>query len=649
MEGSKKHRKSLFDAKIFSSAVRSANVKLFPEGALGYFIGPTLALLTNSILSGNFNRYMSDVLGMTTWAKDFFNWLPVISVIFVVLGNILVGRLMDHSRSKAGKARPLLLLAIPVCIIALLFLFVFTPFPADRSAGASNIALLVLIAIGYNLWFAVAYPLYFTPHSALVNLSTRNSKDRSFLATISNATALAAMGLCSMVLPFFMNKLFVEKDTEAGKVVDALASFNNWKIFVIALMIITFVGAVIEFLFTRERVTEESFGMQNLETKKATPIGKQAKVCFKDKFWWIILVFFFLYQLGGMVKNVSQTYYCYTMFFDAAKNEYSVTYGGQLQGTLSIIGAVPTALGMVIAWPLSNKIGKGKAILFGAIISTIGGAIGFIAPDNFIVVTVSFVVKALGSTPAMYLSLALLADILDHQEAVHGVRTDGLTMTVYGAIMAGMTGIATGILNVVLSNTGYDPSLGQEGLHNAAIASAMPWVFIGVETICYALIAVLFIFMGVEKFSSIDHKAIVKDQKAKAAEDGVEYVDTATRMAREEEEAKAAAETARIAELKKKCEKNNLNFEEEEAKYQKTAAEKQAAAEAKKRAAEEKKAAALKAKEEKFAALPEEKKAQIARKAELKAKKKAEKDAAILKEFNAIRQKNNQPVLTSEE
>ena len=640
-----KQKKSVFDNPLLSTKIKSANAKLFPEAALGYFLGPTLALLTNSILAGNFNRYMSDVLGMTTWASAFFNWLPVVSVIFVVLGNILVGRLMDHSKTKAGKARPLLLLAIPLCIVALLFLFVFTPYPENVEAGASNIALLILIAIGYNLWFAVAYPMYYTSHASLVNLSTRSSKDRSLLATIANATSLSAMGLSSMILPFFNGLLFVEKEVDGATVIDRAASFSHWKVFVIALMIITFVGAVMEYYFTRERVTEETFG-QSLEVKKSTPISKQAKVCFKDKFWVIMIVFFFLYQLGGMLKNVSQTYYCYTMFADSNGN-YSVTYGGQLQGTLSIIGAIPTALGMVIAWPLSNKIGKGKAILFGAILAVVGGAIGYIDPTSFGIVTASFVVKALGSTPAMYLSLALLADILVHQEAMHGVRTDGLTMTIYGAIMAGMTGIATGVLNIVLSGVGYDPANGV--VSSEAIRSAMPWIFIGGETICYALIAIIFIFMGVEKFSKFDHKAIVKDQRAVAEAEGREYVDPATVLARQEAEFNVKADEERKANLKAKCEKKGLNFEEEEAKYQQAKADKEAAAAAKKAAAEEKKAAAAKAKQDKIDALGEAEKAKYYADKEAKVKKAAEKEAAILAEFNKIRQQYDKPVLEAEE
>ena len=53
-----------------------------------------------------------------------------------------------------------------------------------------------------------------------------------------------------------------------------------------------------------------------------------------------------------------------------------------------------------------------------------------INPHNFVIVTVSFIIKALGSTPAMYLQLALLADVYDHQEALHGFRTDGFSMTI---------------------------------------------------------------------------------------------------------------------------------------------------------------------------------------------------------------------------
>ena len=691
-----KAKKSFFENPLLSTKIKSAKAKLFPEGVLGYFIGPTLALIANSVLSGYFNMYMSNVLDITSWlgkfGSAFFTWLPVISVIMVVAGNILVGRLMDHLKTRAGKARPLILLSIPLAVLALLILFVFSPLPKNDT---ERIVSLVLIAIGYNMWFAIAYPVYYTSHAALVNLSTRNSKDRSLLATISNATALAAMGLCTMILPFFLGLLFVyqmdpaivsqtegalavfnadyvkalgglfdgtykitladgtkiaveanpelyalfdpEKFTipvallatvagfktgfggtlevgkeagkfdlysgalsyytnsEGGALYDQDASYKHWKIFVIALMVAVALGALVEYYFTRERITEESLNSGTIETKKkATPIGQQAKVCFKDKFWIIIIAFFFLYQLGGMIKNVSQLYYCQAMFPND-NGIYTTESGGFWSGQLAIYGAIPTALGMVIAWPLANKIGKGRAILFGAILAVIGGVIGFIpsfismgTTASFAVVVTSFIIKALGSTPAMYLSLALLADILDHQEAKHGFRTDGLTMTIYGAIMAGMTGIATGIMNGVLSAVGYSTT----NVSSPAIRTAMTWIFIGGETMCYVGILVIFIFMGVEKYIKEDHEAIKERQKAEALARGEEWIEPEERMRREEEESNRLAEEARIAQLKAKCEKKGLNFEEEEAKYQAKVEAKRQAAEAKKQAAEAKKKAA---------------------------------------------------------
>ena len=562
-------KKSIFDR--LPSLIKKSNVTLIPEGAIGYLIGPTLALVANSVLSNYFNKYMTDVLNINSWASEFFKWLPVVSVIFVVLGNIIVGRLMDKSTSRAGKARPLLLISVPISFLALLILFVISPLATDTINTSGQSLALVCIAIGYNLWFAIAYPMYYTPHAALVSLSTRNSKDRTLLATLSNATMLAAMGLSTMILPFFLSLLFVPQTTnlpegavllESGEyaldgvvLYDAVASYNHWKIFVIALTAITVLGALVEFMFTRERVTEESMAQnEGAAPAKALPIGQQAKICFSDKFWIIMMVFFFCYQLGGMAKNVSQLYFCQAMFPNA-DGVYTIANGGNISGFLAIIGAIPTAIGMVAAPILANKIGKGKAIFCGAALAVAGGLLGLFAPDNLILVYVSFILKALGSTPAMYLSMALLADVLDHQEAIHGKRTDGLTMTIYGAIMAGMTGVATGILNIVLSNVNY----AADNISSQAIRGAMPWVFIGVETFCYLVIFLIFIFMGVEKFGKFDHEAIVIDQKAAAAAEGRKYISAEEKIRLEEGEEAYQAELKRQADAKAAEEKRLSN------------------------------------------------------------------------------------------
>ena len=124
-------KKSIFENPILSSKIKSANAKLFPEALVGYFLGPTLAILSSSVLNNYLIQYFTDVLGVNSWgpwATTFLTLLPILSAILVVIGNIVVGRVMENNKTRAGKARPLLLLAIPLIVLALLVLFVFMPY-----------------------------------------------------------------------------------------------------------------------------------------------------------------------------------------------------------------------------------------------------------------------------------------------------------------------------------------------------------------------------------------------------------------------------------------------------------------------------------------------------------------------------------------
>ena len=512
-------RSSIFDNSIFRARVDKEKAKIFPEGGLGYLVGPVLALISNSFIAAYLQKYYTDVLGLNKWAPFFLVLLQLVSVIFIVAGNIIVGKIMNKLNSKAGRARPLLLISIPLIILAFFVMFFFTPFPDLAAGEKKNFVTLLMVALGYNLYFAVGYPFYYTSHSALVGLSTRDSKARGLLATLSNAAVLGSMGACTMALPFFLDKLF-NQPTKAYEVFKWVA---------LVLVIITLIGTILEFIFTRERVTEEQQemeGQKKQEEVKAVKTSEQWRICRKDKFWWIMIAFFLLYQLGGMLKNCSQLYYCNSLWglsSDVTKQtaEGVNALGGAKSGFLAIIGAVPTALGMLVVWPLSNKIGKGRLILFGALLAVVGGVLGIIAGNNYALAIVAFIIKALGGAPAMYISLALLADVSDHQEAKHKIRCDGLSMSIYGAIMVSMTGIANAIISGVLSATGYDATAGDGGylaavsMTSNAVKTSMTWIFFGGEAICFAAIAIMFLFMNVEKHSKEDHD-ILEARKAEA-------------------------------------------------------------------------------------------------------------------------------------
>ena len=659
-----KTKKSFFETRLMRSKIKSRTVSLFPEAGLGYLLGPILALVGNGVVNIWLIQYWDKVLGLGTWAPLFETLLPIISAIVIVIGNLFVGRLMERKPSMAGKARPLILISMPFVLVAMLALFL-VPFPkAAEEVGGGNFAdggLLasIFIAIGYNLYYAIAWPIYYTSHSALVSLSTRDGGKRGLLGTAIMAAQLGAAGVSGMFGGLLVDLLGLMPKYEYGKLVDgtlktittsdlaeaqAAGAYNTvisradanskWVILMIVMIAALIVGCLLEYFFTRERITEENVktaraaaakGDDKAEVKKVT-MGQQVKICVKDKYWWFLMIFWFLYQFGGMMKNNGMSFYS-----DA------LTGGFTVSSVINTVGAIPTALGMVIVWPIAAKLTKSKTIALGGIVAALAASAAFTAlplagnPDNIGAITgisvASFCIKALGTAPAMYISMALMANVLDHQEAVHGVRTDGFTMAVYGSIMVAMSGLCNGIIVGLNSITPVDA---RPVLHT--------FIAFGVEGICYLIIAIMFIFMSVEKFTNVDNKAIVADQKAEVLAAGGEWVEPEERARLEEEENARLVEEARVEQLKIDCEKKHLDFDAENAKFleQKKAADEKAAA---------KKAAAEAKKQAKLDAMSQEQKDAMAKKEAEKKEKQAAKDAVALQELNKIREGIGRPAI----
>lgn len=614
-------KKSVFETPLLSTKIKSSSVKLFPEAGLGYLLGPMLALMNNGVVNMWLSQYWDKVLQLDAL---FMTLLPIISAVIIIIGNLVVGKLMERKPSIAGKARPLILLAMPIIAVSLLVLFII-PLPESAGGSFNNLLASILVAVGYNLYYAIAWPIYYTSHSALVNLSTRDGGKRGLLSTLVMAAQLGASGISGMAGGILVQLLGLLPDAEQG--ITAEMANQKWTILMVIMIACLILGCLLEYYFTRERITEEN--VKNSEVKegdestaKKISMGEQIKICVKDKYWWMIIIFFFLYQFGGQMKNNDLSFYSQAMLGGASQTG--------LASLINTVGAIPTALGMAIVWPIAAKLTKSKTITLGCILAFVGSLIAFITlmppfvGNEAAIMTipvVSFIVKALGTAPAMYISLALLANILDHQEAIHGKRTDGFTMAVYGSIMVCMAGVCNGI---ILGINAITPAENQKLVHTI--------LSYGVEGVCYLVMGIMFIFMNVEKFTKLDNKAIHADQKAECEANGKVWVTPEERAKQEEEENARLVEEARIVELKSVCAKKGLNFDEENAKYLAEKAVKDKEAAEKKAADEAKKAAKAKAAEEAYEALPAEKKAEI----------KAKEDS-ILAEFNAIRVANGKP------
>ena len=188
----------LFNNPILKTKITSDDVKI-PEMLIGYLVAPLCAMLANSIFSAYLTRYYADVIGLTDSQFGVFSMmLPIISAIVVVAGNLFVGQLIDNTRTPAGKARPYLLLSAPVMAVAIILLFL-TP-GGDNPQATNYLMKMVWIAVSFNLFYSIGYPCYYTAHRSMVALSTRNGNQRGLLATLSNASMVAAAGVGASIL-----------------------------------------------------------------------------------------------------------------------------------------------------------------------------------------------------------------------------------------------------------------------------------------------------------------------------------------------------------------------------------------------------------------------------------------------------------------
>ena len=460
------------------------------EKWLGYLLGPAGALLLNAVLATYLNVYYTDVLDLTSlWGGAFLAIFPIISKVVDAITNIIMGQVIDRTRTKEGKARPWLLLSaflVPVTGILL-----FTVPQANDTVKA------IWIIASFNLFYSFAYTIFSMSHSLMVPLSTRDSKARGGLSVFNQITTIMMSGiLVALVFPMLiMPAIGVDK--------------TKWITLMSIISIVALPLTLLEYFFTKERVTEEAAAAGE-ETK--LPLLTQMKILFTDKYMILMYAYFFIYTVGMTLKNIGLVYYC---------NYVLGTYNdGVTQMLVSVIGGIPMGIGIFAVWPLAKRFGKRNVTMIGFVLYAAGSLICWIFRSNLVMVLIGQFIKNIGGLPCAYVFMALFADCLDHLEWKTDLRIDGAAMSIYSIISVTMIGIMTGVFNWMLAKAGYLAPLKANSIAEASsVLAANGWApQIALETIKPAADGVLtvalaqpasvnwvisFAFVGLEVFTGI--------------------------------------------------------------------------------------------------------------------------------------------------
>ena len=487
--------------KLPASLIHSAEVTK-KEKWLGYLLGPAGALLLNAVLATYLNVYYTEVLNLTPlWGGVFLTVFPIVSKVIDAITNILMGQVIDRTRTKEGKARPWLLLS--AILVPITGILLFTVPESNDTVKA------LWVMISYNLFYSFAYTIFNMSHGLMVPLSTRDGTARGGLSVFNQITTIMMSGiLVALVFPMVvMPMIGVDK--------------SKWITLMCILSILALPLTLLEYFFTKERVTEE----KGEGSEHGLSFGKQLKLLFTDKYMVLMYAYFLIYTIGTTLKNLGLVYYC---------NYVLGTYNdGITQMLVSVIGGIPMGIGIFAVWPLAKKFGKRNVTMAGFVLYSLGSLICWLFSTNLVIVLIGQFIKNIGGLPCAYVFMALFADCLDHLEWKSDIRLDGAAMSIYNIIAVAMVGIMTGVFNWMLARAGYlapfiagnmseaasrlaeNSWTAQVALENLKPAvngaltvaiqqsAAVNWVisfaFVGLEVFTGAALAVILWFLNVEK------------------------------------------------------------------------------------------------------------------------------------------------------
>lgn len=461
-------KKDILDAACFDSRIKSENLSR-SERWLGYMLGPFSVIMMNSILNNYLNVYYTDIMQIgNIWNGWFLSLFPIVVKILDALTFVLMGVIIDRFYSRQGKARPWILLSAPLLVVSMILLFAVP--------DTNDLVVVLWIFISYNLFYSIAYTAYSTAHTLMVPLSTTNPAERDRLSILTNAQAMIAGSIVAVLFPTF--------------IVPAMGIHKNaWITVITIIALVAFPFILLEYFYTRERVTERNRIQPDTSTASAPfALTRQLSLCLKSRSWKVLMLYMILTQIAGCLSNSATFYYCNWVL--GSYND------GFTQMLFYAIGNAPLGFGIFLCRPLCKWLGKKRAMQLGYIVATLGTLLCVCNPTHLVLVLIGQIIKSIGLIPSTYLLTSLLGDALDDVEHKTKVRCDGFSSSIFNVIMTLATGIALCILNLGLTQLGYVAPSDASALpvQSSLVQNFFTFCAIGCQALIYPLVALLLHF-----------------------------------------------------------------------------------------------------------------------------------------------------------
>jgi GPH family glycoside/pentoside/hexuronide:cation symporter len=375
----------------------------------------------------------------------------------------IVGIIADRTQSRWGKFRPYLLyLAIPFAIIGILT-FV-TPDWSDTGK-------VVYAYVTYSLMMMV-YSAINVPYASLLGVLSPEPADRNTFSTYRMTFAYIG-SFIALLLFMPMVNFFSDGHSER----------YGWTMGVVVIAILCAVLFYGCFAWTKERVKPIR--------KQQNSLKGDLMDLFHNRPWWILLGAGVSALVFNSIRDGATVYY---FKYYVLEEEYaSVSLCGisfVLSGLYLAVGQAANIVGVILAAPLSNHIGKKKTYMGAMLIATVLSVVFYwFDKDELVLIFVFQILISICAGSIFPLLWSMYADCADYSELQTGNRATGLIFS--SSSMSQKLGWAIGsaVTGWLLAFFGFEANAAQseEAIHGIkmflswlpAIGTVLSVLFIG--------------------------------------------------------------------------------------------------------------------------------------------------------------------------
>ena len=536
--------KSFMDSKAMTNSVSTK------EWVLGHLIGPLgLIFVVNTIaalVEKFFTQQTGAMYGQANVAmiQQMGGWYEIIMTAAKVLAvgiGLLNGWLIQKTESRQGRMRPwhLIFGFISIAIGGLIFLF------PGNTLGEGYWVYFFFLLICYH---TVGSSYFYLFRDTICSLVTRDPKEKTHIQFIRKMSWTLLSGIViGMVFNMVVLPLWLEKD------------INGYPILMITMSIIAIPLLLLEYFYTRERISEDvAIEHDRLDEKKPS-LREQMKALISNRYFVIL---FLIATVSGIVDNFKggNVQYFYIKFMlGGAENPLMYTI-------YQVVTGIPLGIGAFLIYPLAKKVGIKNLTVGGYALVLIGSIMGWLFPDQMIPAMVGGFLRNVGWLPNAYIFATLMCFAYDSVEHKSHLRLEGMMgVAVLTAIQALIYAPFAGGFESSILRMGF---VDVEGIMpSVEVTNFMTMSFYMFDAILAAVVVILLPFVDVEKKLPEINAELLRRKKEAVLGRGEEWIDPAEMDRIEQEKAAVLREENRIADLKAKCAKKGLDFDTENAKY----------------------------------------------------------------------------------